>query len=139
MIILDTNVLSELLRAVPEPAVAVWVARQPLDTLFSTTVTQAEMLYGVKLLPSGQRRQQLEDAVLTLFSEDFLGRVLPFDGDAAIVYAAIAAERKRIGRPISQFDAQIAAIAQSRAGLLATRNVNDFADCGLRIINPWQS
>ena len=97
------------------------------------------MLYGVKLLPSGQRRQQLEDAVLTLFSEDFLGRVLPFDGDAAIVYAAIAAERKRIGRPISQFDAQIAAIAQSRAGLLATRNVNDFADCGLRIINPWQS
>jgi len=138
MIVLDTNVLSELLRAIPEPAVVRWTARQPLDTLFTTTVTQAEMLYGVKLLPAGQRREQLEEAVATLFAEDFVGRVLPFDGDAAAAYARIAAERKRTGRPISQFDAQIAAIAQSRGSHLATRNVGDFEGCVLYIVNPWQ-
>lgn len=138
MIVLDTNVLSELLRTVPEAAVVRWTASQPLNTLFTTTVTQAEMLYGVKLLPAGQRRQQLEEAVATLFAEDFVGRVLSFDGEAAAVYARIAAERKRTGRPISQFDAQIAAIAQSRGGHLATRNVDDFEGCGLYIVNPWQ-
>lgn len=138
MIVLDTNVLSELLRAIPEPAVARWTASQPLNTLFTTTVTQAEMLYGAKLLASGQRRRQLEEALAALFEEDFAGRVLPFDGDAAVAYAGIAVERKLSGRPISQFDAQIAAIARSRGGYLATRNVGDFAACGLDIINPWQ-
>lgn len=138
MIVLDTNVLSELLRATADPAVVRWTARQPVDSLFTTTVTQAEMLYGVQLLPAGLRRQQLEEAVETLFAEDFARRVLPFDGDAALAYARIAAERKRTGRPMSQFDAQIAAIAQSRGSHLATRNVDDFAGCGLCLVNPWQ-
>ena len=102
MIVLDTNVLSELLRAIPEPAVVRWTASQPLNTLFTTTVTQAEMLYGARLLSAGQRRRQLEQALAALFEEDFAGRVLPFDGDAAFAYAGIAAERKRSGRPISQ-------------------------------------
>ncbi len=139
MIVLDTNVLSELLRATPEPAVVRWTASQSLDTLYTTTVTQAEMLYGVKLLPIGQRRQQLEEAVTALFEEDFIERILPFDGGAARAYAEIAADRKRNGRSMSQFDAQIAAIVQSRGGTLATRNTDDFEGCGLHIINPWQS
>lgn len=139
MIVLDTNVLSELLRATPDATVVDWTAKQPLETLFTTTVTQAEMLYGVKLLPTGQRRRQLEDTVTALFDEDFAGRVLSFDGEAAAAYAEIAAQRKRIGRPISQFDAQIAAIARSRNGHLATRNVDDFAGCGLTIVDPWQT
>ena len=139
MIVLDTNVLSELLRATPEPAVVRWTASQSLDTLYTTTVTQAEMLYGVKLLPIGQRRQQLEEAVTALFEEDFIERILPFDGGAARAYAEIVADRKRNGRSMSQFDAQIAAIVQSRGGTLATRNTDDFEGCGLHIINPWQS
>jgi toxin FitB len=137
VIVLDTNVLSELLRAEPDPAVIDWTASQPLETLFTTTVTQAEMLYGVGLLPNGQRRRRLETAVAALFAEDFNGRVLPFDGVAATAYAVIAAERQRMGRPISQFDAQIAAITQSRGGRLATRNVVDFENCGLDTLNPW--
>lgn len=139
MIVLDTNVLSELLRATSEPAVVRWTASQSLDTLYTTTVTQAEMLYGVKLRPIGQRRQQLEEAVTALFEEDFIERILPFDGGAARAYAEIVADRKRNGRSMSQFDAQIAAIVQSRGGTLATRNTDDFEGCGLRIINPWQS
>jgi toxin FitB len=137
VIVLDTNVLSELLRAEPDPAVIDWTASQPLETLFTTTVTQAEMLYGVGLLPNGQRRRRLETAVAALFAEDFNGRVLPFDGVAATAYAVIAAERQRMGHPISQFDAQIAAITQSRGGRLATRNVVDFENCGLDTLNPW--
>lgn len=139
MIILDTNVLSELLRAAPDPAVLRWTASQPVDTLFTTAVTQAEMLYGVKLLPDGKRHQRLEEAVAALLEEDFAGRVLPFDSDAAASYARIAAGRKRSGRPISQFDAQIAAIAQSKGGQLATRNVGDFEGCDVYIVNPWQA
>lgn len=136
--ILETNVLSELLRAAPDPSVLRWTASQSLDALFTTTVTQAEMLYGVELLPKGRRRQKLEAAVAGLFEEDFFGRVLAFDSEAATAFARIAADRKAQGRPISQFDAQIAAIAQSRGAQLATRNVDDFEGCGLRIINPWE-
>jgi predicted nucleic acid-binding protein len=139
VIVLDTNVLSELLRAEPEPAVIDWTASQPLETVFTTTVTQAEMLYGVGLLPNGQRRRRLEAAVAALFAEDFNGRVLPFDSDAATAYGMIAAERQRMGRPMSQLDAQIAAITQSRGGGLATRNGLDFEHCGLVTINPWQT
>jgi predicted nucleic acid-binding protein len=139
MIVLDTNVLSELLRAAAEPTVVQWASSQPLETLFTTTVTQAEMLYGVQILPAGQRRQRLEEAVTALFEEDFFGRVLPFDGEAAKAYARIAAQRKQHGQPMSQFDAQIAAIVVTRGGRLATRNVADFEGCGLQLCNPWQA
>ncbi len=138
MIVLDTNVLSELLRSNPDPAVLRWVGTQAATQLWTTAITRAEMLYGVCLLPSGQRRQQLQTAVTALFDEDFTGRVLPFDNMAADCFASIAANRKRVGRPISQFDAQIAAITLANDGQLATRNSRDFEHCGLQLIDPWQ-
>ncbi|WP_416408288.1 type II toxin-antitoxin system VapC family toxin [Agrobacterium rosae] len=137
MIVLDTNVISEILRPHPARSVLDWFARRSSASLFTTTVTEAEILYGLRLLPEGRRRKELEIAILPIFSEDFRGRVLPFDSDAANVYANIATDRRRIGRPISQFDAQIAAIAISRGAMLATRNIGDFERLPIEIINPW--
>ena len=137
--LLDTNVLCELLRAQPHPAVLAWFAEQPADSLIVSAVTQAEMLLGARLLPRSKRRQQLETALDTMFREDFAGRVLPFDSAAAPAYAAVVAARRRAGRPISQFDAQIAAVALSRRASLATRNVSDFEKCGLTLTNPWSA
>lgn len=137
MIILDTNVLSELLAPSPAPAVLAWLSAQPVQSVFTTAVTEAEILYGLALLPEGRRRQALEAAVMPIFAEDLAGRVLAFDRDAARSYAAIAAHRRVIGRPISQFDEQIAAIAASRGASVATRNVADFAETGVDIVNPW--
>jgi hypothetical protein len=135
--ILDTNVLSELIRPRPDPAAVAWVRRQPTSSLYTTTITQAEMLYGVAVMPAGRRRDNLHSAVRDLFDVDLSGRVIAFDGDAAVVYAEIAAHRRSLGRPISQLDAQIASIARSRGSAVATRNTADFADCGLDIVNPW--
>jgi len=135
--LLDTNVLSELLRERPEPAVLAWFAVQAADQLVVSAVTQAEMLLGARLLPAGQRRQQLQQALEAMFREDFGGRVLPFDAAAAADYADLVHARRNAGRPISQFDAQIAAIARCRGAGLATRNVADFEGCGLVVDNPW--
>ena len=137
MIVLDTNVLSELMKQNSEPRVLGSVAAQPAASLFTSTITQAEILYGLALLPEGRRKSQLEGAVAGIFEEDFAGRVLPFDGAAAHAYAAVAAERRHAGQPISQFDAQIAAICRSRGAALATRNVADFAGCGIEVVDPW--
>lgn len=137
MVILDTNVLSEMLTPAPYPVVERWLAAQPTTSVFITTVTKAEMLYGLSILPEGRRKQAIEATIRPIFSEDFSGRILPFDDDAAEKYASIASHRRLIGRPISQFDAQIAAIAASRGALLATRNVADFAETGVQIVNPW--
>jgi len=137
MTILDSNVLSELMRPSPWPEVEAWVASQPMMSLFITTVTQAEILYGILLLPAGRRREDLSAAVDGLFGVDFAGRILPFDCDAAKAFADISAARRSLGRPISQFDAQIAAITRSRDAALATRNTSDFEGCGIRLINPW--
>lgn len=139
MIVLDTNIISELLLPVPEPSVVDWLADQPAAAVFTTAVTEAEILYGLRLLPDGRRRRDLEAAILPIFAQDLAGRVLPFDRDAADVYGVIATDRRRNGRPISQFDAQIAAIALSRGAALATRNVADFEGVGLSIINPWKN
>lgn len=139
MIVLDTNVLSELLRAAADPAVLRWVAAQVPGSLHTTAVTQAEMLYGARQIAPGKRQQQLLASMSAMFEEDFTERVLPFDSDAADAYARIAAERKRVGKPISQFDAQIAAITLVNGAVLATRNVGDFKSCGLEVINPWLS
>jgi predicted nucleic acid-binding protein len=139
MIVLDTNVLSELLRVDPDPGVGAWVEAQPPASLFTTAVTSAELRFGLAILPRGARRQALQDAVSGILEEDFAGRVLPFDEDAAQSYAAIAAARRETGQPISQFDAQIAAIAHSRGARLATRNVRDFVHCGVEVIDPWAS
>lgn len=137
MIVLDTNIISELLLPAPEPAVVDWLAGQPPAAIFTTTVTEAEILYGLRLLPDGSRRRDLEAAILPIFSQDLAGRVLPFDREAAGVYGSIAADRRKSGRPISQFAAQIAAITLSRGAALATRNVSEFEGVGLAVINPW--
>ena len=137
MIVLDTNVISELLLPKPAPPVVDWLSEQHSGGIFTTSVTEAEILYGLRLLPDSRRRRDLESAILPIFSEDLAGRVLPFDREAADVYGTIATDRRKNGRPISQFDAQIAAIALSRGAALATRNVADFEELGLSIINPW--
>ncbi|KQO79785.1 type II toxin-antitoxin system VapC family toxin [Rhizobium sp. Leaf262] len=138
MIVLDTNVISELLKTHPASSVLDWFDRQSSASIFTTAVTEAEILYGLRMLPEGRRRRELEAAILPIFSEDLRGRVLPFDSDAANIYAKIAADRRALGRPISQFDAQIAAIAISRGASLATRNVADFDLLTLEIINPFE-
>lgn len=137
--LLDTNVLSELLRAEPAPAVLSWFSAQPPDSLFVSAVTQAEMLLGARLLPSGRRRMALETALGGLFGEDFAGRVLPFDVAAAPVFADVVGTRRAAGRPISQFDAQIAAIARCDRLALATRNTADFDGCGVQLVDPWRT
>jgi toxin FitB len=137
MIVLDTNVLSEALRPTPQPYVLHWLATQPRASLFTTTVTRGEVLYGIRVLSDGKRRRGLWDAAKKIFSEDFAGQVLSFDSDAADMYAEIAAPRRMAGKPISQFDAMIVAIARSRGASLATRNVKDFEDCGVDVVNPW--
>jgi predicted nucleic acid-binding protein len=139
MIVLDTNVLSETLKPLPNAAVVAWMAAQPRSTLFTTTVVEAEILYGVAVLADGARKTQLQAALKAIFTEDLSGQVIPFDRDCAEAYAAIAANRKNLGQPISQFDAMIAAATASRGATLATRNLRDFADCGIRLINPWET
>jgi toxin FitB len=139
VIVLDTNVLSELMRSVPETLVTNWVATQSAANLFITTITQAEILHGVLLLPPGRRRDAIEAAADAMFQEDFAGRILPFSSDAARAYAEIAVARRQSGRPISQFDAQIAAVAKSAGASVATRNVADFRECGIKVIDPWRS
>jgi hypothetical protein len=137
MIVPDTNVLSETLRPAPSARVLEWMRSEPASALFTTAITGSELLYGVALLPEGRRRQSLESVVGLIFAEDLAGRVLPFDSAAAREFADIAASRHRAGRPISEADARIAAIARSRGAALATRNVGDFAGCRLELIDPW--
>lgn len=139
MIVLDTNVLSELMRPAPQATVTTWVATQSAASLFITTITQAEILHGVLVLPPGRRRDAIEIAADAMFEEDFAGRILPFSSHAAYAYAEIAVACRQAGRPISQFDAQIAAIARSTGAGVATRNVADFEGCGIEVTDPWQS
>jgi predicted nucleic acid-binding protein len=138
VIVLDTNVISELIRPAPAEQVMQWVASQPILLLYTTSVTQAEMLYGMEILTKGKKKKALEAALSGMFDEDFRDRVLGFDSACAKYFAEIAATRKTLGQPISQFDAQIAAIARSRRAALATRNTADFAACGVKLVNPWE-
>ena len=137
MILLDTNVLSELMRPAPEKGVGQWLADQPDASVFISAITEAELRYGVALLPAGKRRSALVAVVEDMLGEDFAGRILPFDSAAAVAFAEIAANRRQAGRPIAQADAQIAAIARSRGAALATRNEPDFDGCGIQVVNPW--
>ena len=139
MIVLDTNVLSEALKADPDGRVMKWLKDQPRPSLFTTTVTRGEILYGIRLLPEGKRRRALWDAALAIFNEDFAERVLSFDSDAADAYAEIGASRRAAGKPISQFDAMIAGLARSRGGIVATRNARDFEGCGIDVVDPWSA
>jgi len=137
MIILDTNIVSELLRPVPEAKVEAWLAAQDGAQVYLTTISEAELRYGVAILDDGKRRDVLAEAVDAILREDFRGRILPFDSPAAEAYAVIASERRMAGRPISQFDCQIAAIGSARGAAVATRNAKDFLGCGIEIIDPW--
>ena len=137
MIVLDTNVVSELMRDSPHQTVRAWFSDQPASSLFVTTVTEAEILTGIALLPPGRRRRGLSEAAARVFATLLTGRILVFDSDAANIYAEIFAQRHEAGRPMSQADCQIAAIARSRSASIATRNITDFEGIGVELINPW--
>ncbi|MFV2017692.1 type II toxin-antitoxin system VapC family toxin [Micromonospora sp. LOL_023] len=137
MIALDTNVVSELMRAEPAPTVLRWLRRNSGDSLYTTTVTVAEIRYGIARLPEGLRRKSLHQAANEIFAA-FPRQVLPFDLAAANAYADIVAGRESLGNPIDGFDAQIAAICRSQAATLATRNTKDFLDTGITVVDPWQ-
>jgi len=139
VILLDTNVLSEMMRPAPSPAVESWMARQPAAGLFISAITEAELRYGLALLPESRRQSGLVAQAEAMLAEDFAERILPFDSPAASAYARIAAARRRSCRPISQADAQIAATAASRGASLATRNIANFIDCGIAVIDPWNT
>ena len=138
MIILDTNVLSELMRETAARRVIDWISAHASASLFTTVVTEAEVFFGIAALPAGKRRHALEEAAAGLFS-DFDGRVLAFDSPAARLCGEICAARQRAGRPISFADAQIAAIARSCDARIATRDGGGFAGCGVTVVNPWKA
>ena len=138
MIVIDTNVASELMRPSPTPAVAAWIAERDAENIYLTAVTEAELLYGVAIMSAGKRRTALETAMTRWLDRGFGERILPFDSAAARAYADIAAARRQAGRPIGEADCQIAAISRSRGADLVTRNVRDFQGTGVNVIDPWQ-
>jgi predicted nucleic acid-binding protein len=139
VILLDTNVLSELIRRDPDDGVLSWTDSLDTALVATTAITAAEILYGAARLPAGRRRDRLSEAVHRLIEDDFDGRVEPFDATAAAHYAALVSDRERAGRPISAADAQIAAICRKLRATLATRNTDRFEATGIDLINPWHS
>ena len=137
MIILDTNVLSALMRTIPDAAVLEWLDRQPADSVWITSITLFETRFGLALLPAGRRRQVLEAAFDDLLREDLENRVLDFDSAAATAAASLAAARQKSGRPVDMRDTQIAGIVLTRRATLATRNIRHFVDLKISIIDPW--
>ena len=138
MIVVDTNVVSELMKAEPSVVVRAWVLERGQRELRITAITVAEILYGIERLPRGKRRTTLRNAAVEAFSR-FADEILPFDAAAATIYPEIIGSRGRLGRPISGYDAQIAAICRAHNARLATRNLTDFADVGVDLIDPWAS
>jgi predicted nucleic acid-binding protein len=140
VIVLDTNVLSELAKPEPNASVMAWIGRQPRSNLATTAISEAELAFGLALLPKGRRREALAQAVGRLLTEGLGGRVLAFDRTAAAAYGEIAAARRASGRPVATADARIAAIARARrASVLATRDVSGFEGCGVRVVDPWRA
>ncbi|MES1991650.1 MAG: type II toxin-antitoxin system VapC family toxin [Pseudomonadota bacterium] len=137
MIVLDTNVVSELMKNQPDVRVDTWIKRQFREDVFLASITLAEVFYGTECMDASKRKAPLESKVKMLIAVEFSGQILPFDEAAARQYAVIAAGRKRMGRPISEFNAQIAAIAAAHGASVATRNIADFEHCGIVVINPW--
>ena len=139
MILLDTNVVSELTHLAPNPSVINWLDAQAAEDVFLSAITEAELRFGVAILPEGRRRERLAFEIENMLREDFERRILPFDSFAARMFAEIAADRRAIGKPISDADCQVAAIARCYGAAVATRNVVDFEHCGIEIINPWSN
>ena len=137
MIVLDTNVLSEIMKSDPDPHVLSWVDSLPTLETAITAVTVAEILFGIGRLPDGARRRTLMTAAESLFDEEFRNRILVFDADAAVEYATILVEREAVGFPVSMADAQIGAMCRVHSCTLATRNVRDFEGTGVTTLNPW--
>ena len=137
MILLDTHVVSELMRLSPDPGVESWIADRPADALYFSAVGEAELLYGLAVMPAGRRRDRLSSEIDAMLREDFEGRILPFDSAAARSHAGIAVARRFAGRPIAPADCQIAAIAHCRGMAVATRNIRDFEDMEIDVIDPW--
>jgi len=138
VIILDTNVISELSRHVPDPGVLAWLDSLEISEVATTAVTAAELRYGVARLPEGHRKRELTVMIRGILSEDFYGRILPFDERASARYADIVTGREKIGRPVGVADAQIAAICRDLGAILATRNTSDFEETGIELIDPWK-
>ncbi|QDZ40740.1 type II toxin-antitoxin system VapC family toxin [Euhalothece natronophila Z-M001] len=139
MIILDTNVISEMMRPQPNFQVMSWLRGFPVEELAITAVSIAEISYGLKRLPEGRRRDSLQWRFQMFIAQGFSNRIFPFDEKAAEVYADIIVNRQQKGKPIEVMDAMIASIALLKTATLATRNVSDFQNCGLELINPWES
>jgi predicted nucleic acid-binding protein len=138
LIVVDTNVISELTRQAPAPEVMSWLDSLAADEVATTAITAADLLHGVERLPGGCRKTELSAAVHGLLSDDFRGRVLAFDEESASRYAEIVTGRERVGRAIGVADAQIAAICRGIGAALATRNTGDFEETGVKLINPWR-
>ena len=138
MIVVDTNVVSELMRSAPSPDVVDWVESQPVGELYTTSITVAEISFGIERLRAGRRRAVLAATAAEVFMA-FAENVLPFDVQAAARYGRIAADRERAGAPITGFDGQIAAVCHARGATLATRNVKDFDGTGIEVVDPWSS
>ena len=139
MILLDTNVISELVKPLPDPAVTEFLHREAPETLFTAAVCEAEIHYGLARMPAGRRRNDLTDRIAAFRSMAFPGRILPFDSACAASYGEIRAVREAAGKPIAVEDAMIAATARAYGAVVATRNVEDFAECGIQVVDPWTS
>lgn len=137
MILIDTNIISELMKPVPDAIVIEWIDRQEISQLFISTITIAEISYGLNVLPEGNRRNDLERSFNNAILEAFENRILAFDESAAYNYGKIMSYRKKLGQPMGVPDGQIAAIASTHNAAVATRNVRDFINCGLELINPF--
>ena len=137
MLVLDTNVASELMRPEPTPTVAAWIADRDAEELYLTAVSEAELLYGVAVMPTGRRRNSLEAAMSRWLDRGVADRILPFNSSAARAYAGIASHHRHAGRAIREADCQIAVISRSHGAVLVTRNVRDFENTGVDIVDPW--
>lgn len=138
MIVLDTNVVSEVMSASPDEAVIEWLDRQETGALYLSTPTLAEIAYGLEAMPEGNRRRRLAERFERFVESGFPLRLLPFEEEAARVYGVLMARRRRLGRPMGVLDGQIAAISKTRGFALATRSLRDFEHCGLEVLNPFE-
>ncbi|HRY24483.1 MAG TPA: type II toxin-antitoxin system VapC family toxin [Geminicoccaceae bacterium] len=137
--VFDTNVLSEVMKERPDAAVVDWLRHCPAEAMLTTSISQAEILFGVRRLPEGARRARLLAAAVALFTTTLAGRILAFDEQAASIYADIRIAGERAGRPVAEQDGMIAAITRAHNVRVLTRDERGFADCGVAVVNPWKS